>query len=172
RRVACARNAVLDHFPLAGHGGANHTRALAVPDPDLAGVGARDRDRVRAIEQRGDLDPGRAISVAAFAEHVVRRGGAGDPQSDHALAWPDLSEPAAGRCARRADAAGREPDHRLAADRGPGRGNYPAVRGGLRYLSASRRSRVDHDPQKRKTVSREDDAHTKIYLLSHLISSG
>src|SRR5262249_58259574 len=82
-----------------------------------------------------------------------------------------LSEPAAGRCARRADAAGREPDHRLAADRGPGRGNYPAVRGGLRYLSASGSSRVDHDPEKWKQFSGEDDAQTKLDFLSDLISS-
>ena len=42
-RVARARDAVLDRLPLGRDRGADHARAVAVPDGDLAGAGAGDR---------------------------------------------------------------------------------------------------------------------------------
>ena len=101
--VAGAGDAVLDRLPLGGDGGAGDARAVAVPDADLAGAGARDRRLAVAPSGNEEtLDPRGAIPVAAVAEHAVRRDRAGDPQSFDAHARADLSEPAAGRRDRRA----------------------------------------------------------------------
>ena len=47
-RVARARDAVLDHLPLGSDRGAGDARAVALPDPDLAGARAGGRQHRRA----------------------------------------------------------------------------------------------------------------------------
>src|SRR5947209_17489589 len=69
--MARARDAVLDHLPLASDGRAGDARPLAVLDLDLAGACTRDRDRACTVERRRDVDPGGAVPVAALAEHAV-----------------------------------------------------------------------------------------------------
>ncbi len=99
---------------------------IVPPDPRYAALGLAD-----ARHRAAGADPG-----AVLALDPVRRGRGGAARSDHAGARADLSQPAAGRRARRAAAARLERVDCLAADRRHDRHRDGAVRHRLCGVSA------------------------------------
>ena len=101
-RMARARHAVLDHFPIDGDGGARHPRYLAVPDLHLARDGAGHRAGDPSARSDDTCSPA-PDADAALAEHAVQRGGGRDPQPrdrfGRAAALPQPDPRCGGRCA-------------------------------------------------------------------------